>query len=351
VRSLVATFALLVCLVPPAAAETAPLERIQHGLAAMAADGRLSGVVLIARNGKPIYRHAWDYADREAKRRNDLDTRFNLASVGKTLTAVAIGQLVEAGKVRFSDRIGRFVPELPARLRGVTVAELLDHTSGLGDFFADAGYARLAPTLTRLSSYVPLISSEQLGFRPGSRFGYSNSGFLLLGLVVERASGTDYYSYLERNVFGRAGMTRSGCFWKDRPVADRAIGYLAGGVPNTASLPPRGTSAGGCYSTAGDLLRFANALFGHRLLSAALTRTLTTPKIAAPGGSYGYGFGIRQGHPGEPPTVWHNGGAPGIGAEIDVNPKLGYIVVVLANIDYPRIAPAIDLILNTLRIP
>jgi D-alanyl-D-alanine carboxypeptidase len=327
------------------------LERIGAQLEAIAASGRFSGAVLIAKDGHPVFRRAYGLADRQARSPNTLRTRFNLASVGKTFTGVAIAQLVQAGKVRFGDPVGRYVPELPSELRRVTIAQLLDHTSGLGDFFADPGYDALKPRLTRLASYLPLIAGEHLAFVPGSRFGYSNSGYLLLGLVVERASGSGYYSYLAKHVFGPAGMTRSGCFWKDRPAPDRAVGYTPDGAANTDSLPPRGTSAGGCYSTAGDLFRFSRALLGHRLLSARLTRMITSTKIAAPGGGYGYGFGIRTGRPGDAPTIWHNGGAPGIGAEIDLNPKLGYAVVVLANLDYATIAPAIDLILDSLRIP
>ena len=150
-------------------------------------------------------------------------------------------------------------------------------------------------------------------------------------------------------------MTRSGCFRSDRLGRGTAIGYAQGAAglrATTATLPPRGTSAGGCYSTASDLLAFANALLDHRLLEPRLTKTVTTPKVnVGPSEKYGYGFGLRYGHPGEPPTVWHNGGSPGVGAEIDINPALGYTVVVLSNFGYPAIRPAVDLILNRLRIP
>jgi D-alanyl-D-alanine carboxypeptidase len=202
--------------------------------------------------------------------------------------------------------------------------------------------------LTTLRRYLPLIARERLAFRPGARFSYSNSGFVLAGLVVERASGEDFYGYLRRHVWGPAGMTRTGCFPPEPTRRGRAVGYSAGGVPNTAGLPPRGTSAGGCYSTAPDLLRFANALLRHRLLGAALTRTVTTSHVAAPGGGYGYGFGIRLG---PPPTIWHNGGSPGVATELDVNPALGSTVVILENRDPDQLAPTADLVLNALRIP
>jgi CubicO group peptidase (beta-lactamase class C family) len=202
----------------------------------------------------------------------------------------------------------------------------------------------LQPKLTSLETYLPMIVQETPVGRPGKAFRYSNSGYILLGLVVQRVSGLDYYTYLRRNVFGRAGMRDSGCFVKTARVANRAVGYT-GNVANTASLPPRGTSAGGCYSTAPDLLRFTQALLEHRLVNARLTAMLTSAKIRAPGGAHGYGFAIRDG------TIWHNGGSPGVGAEFDVNRRLGYTVVVLSNRDPETMRPVMDLILNTLRIP
>lgn len=331
----------LVCALAFTLVVPSPLVRIESGLKQQG----FSGVVLIARHGKPVLERAYGLADRSTGRRNGIDTKFNLASVGKTFTAVAVAQLVQAGKLSFSDKVGRYVPELPRRVgASITIADLLDHTSGLGDYFASPLYPALQPKLTSLAAYLPMIVHDTPAGRPGTTFRYSNSGYIILGLVVERVSGLDYYTYLRRNVFARAGMKDSGCFFKSARVPNRALGYT-GGVANTATLPPRGTSAGGCYSTAPDLLRFTRALFGHRLVDAKLTTTLTTPKISAPGGAYGYGFGIRDG------TIWHNGGSPGVGAEFDVNQRLGYTVIVLSNRDPETMRPAMDLILNTLRIP
>jgi len=318
-----------------------PLARIELGLKQQG----FSGVILVARHGKPVLERAYGLADRSAHRVNRIDTKFNLASVGKSFTAVAVAQLVQSGKLRFDDKVGKYVPELPGSVGDrITIAELLDHTSGLGDYFASPLYPALQPKLTSLAAYLPMIVDDAPVGRPGARFRYSNSGYILLGLVVQRVSGMDYYGYLERNVFERAGMKDSGCFFKTARVPNRAVGYT-GGVANTATLPPRGTSAGGCYSTAPDLLRFTRALLSHRLVNAKLTTALTTPKIGAPGGAYGYGFGVRHG------TIWHNGGSPGVGAEFDVNPGRGYTVVVLSNRDPETMRPAMDLVLNTLRIP
>jgi CubicO group peptidase (beta-lactamase class C family) len=353
---LCAVLALGLVAAPAAATAASPsLARIGSGLEQLARAQRFSGVVLVARGDTPILKRAFGLADRRTGTPNRLGTRFNLASVGKSFTAVAIGQLVQAGKISFSDKIGKYVPELPRSVgERITIAELLDHTSGLGDYFASPLYARLQPQLTSLAAYLPMIVDDTPVGHPGLQFRYSNSGYILLGLVVQRASGLDYYRYLRRNVFARAGMKESGCFWKDARVPNLAVGYTGppgARIANTGSLPPRGTSAGGCYSTASDLLRFTRALLGHRLLDAKLTATLTAPRVRAPGGSYGYGFGLRYDRYRNAPTIWHNGGSPGVGAEYDVNPMLGYTVVVLANLDPQTMPPVEDLILNALHLP
>jgi CubicO group peptidase (beta-lactamase class C family) len=332
------------------AARAGTLASIAASLKRMAAAGRFSGDVLVAKNGRPVLQRHYGLANRATREPNRLGTRFNLASVGKTLTAVAVARLVDQGKLAFDDPIGRYLPELPSPMRALTVAQLLDHTSGLGDFFENPSYERTRPTLTSLARYLPLIVGSPPDAQPGA-FHYSNSGYILLGLIVERVSGSDYYAFLRRQVFASAGMTHTACLWRRHLGRGTAIGYSRLGS-NTSELPPRGSSAGGCYSTVGDLLAFANALVAHRLLSPGVTETITSPHVGdGRGGAYGYGFGIRFGRPGDPPTIWHNGGAPGVGAELDVNPGLGYTVVVLSNLGYPTIAPAIDLILNRLRIP
>jgi len=308
-----------------------------------ASHARFSGEVAVARHGKLLFARGYGLADRARGTRVTLDTAFNLASIGKTFTGVAAAQLVQSGRLRFTDPAGRYLPQLPPALRRITVAELLDHTSGLGDFFSDPGFD---PTrMTSLASYLPLIEQERLLFPPGTRWSYSNSGFLLAGLVIEKASGERYAAYLRRHVWGPAGMAHTGCYVRTGLPAFAAVGYLAGGASNTAGLAPVGTSAGGCYSSARDLIRFANALENGLLLRPALVRTTTTSKVAAPGGGYGYGFGIRG------TTVWHNGGAPGAAGELDINPKLGIVAVTLGNVDPQHVFPVVDATLNALDVP
>jgi CubicO group peptidase (beta-lactamase class C family) len=317
---------------------------VTHGLAAVLAALHLSGVVLVGRSGVPTYAHAYGLANRATRSANTVDTQFNVASLGKMFTGVAVAQLVQQGRVRFDAPVGRYVPGLPSRIgKRITVGQLLDHTSGLGDYFADPGYDALRPRLRTLADYLPLIVQERLAFRPGMRFGYSNSGFILAGLVVERVSGERFDAYLRRHVWRAAGMTHTSCTGGLR--AGRAVGYTDAGGTNTAGLPPNGTSAGGCYSTAADLFRFAHALVTHRLLDRALTKAVTTSHVAAPGGGYGYGFGIRNG------VLWHNGGAPGVAAELDVDPRTGLELVILENRDPTTLRADSAAIRRAIRMP
>ncbi len=238
-----------------------------------AARSGFSGEVAVARHGRLVFAQGFGLSDRAHGRRNTLDTAFNLASMGKMFTGVAAAQLVQAGKLRFADRIGVYLPQLPARMRSITVAQLLDHTSGLGDFFADPGYDRLRTRLTTLAAYLPLVTRESLQFEPGTRWSYSNSGFVLAGLVIEKASGEPYHEYLARHVWMPGTMKHTGCYRRLGLPPFAATGYLAAAITNTTSPPPVGTSAGGCYSSARDLLAFARALESGRLLSRTHSRT------------------------------------------------------------------------------
>ena len=328
--------------VPSASASS----RLAPVVRAAAIRAGFSGEVAVARHGRIVFARGFGFANRAHGRRVILETAFNLASMGKMFTGVAAAQLVQAGKLRFGDRIGKYLPQLPARMRSITVAQLLDHTSGLGDFFGDPGYERLRPTLTTLGAYLPLVTRERLQFKPGTRWSYSNSGFLLAGLVIEKVSGDRYDEFLARHVWRPAGMAHTGCYRRSHLPAFVAIGYTDGGAPNTSGLAPVGTSAGGCYSSARDLLAFAHALESGRLLSRALTKAISTSKVSAPGGGYGFGFGTRRGG-----TIWHNGGAPGAAGELDINPKLGIVAVTLGNVSPPHVFPVADATLNALGMP
>jgi len=297
--------------------------------------GLFSGAVLVAHRGKSIFSGAYGMANRQTGEPNKLTTRFRMGSMNKMFTATAIMQLVQAGKIKLDDPLGKFLTDYPNKdvATKVTVHHLLTHTGGTGDIFGpEFDSHRLQ--LRTLDDYIKLYGSRGLAFEPGKQWDYSNYGFILLGAIVEKVSGQSYYDYVRDHIFTPAGMTRTASEPEDVAVPDRAIGYMGMGEsskPNTETLPYRGTSAGGGYTTVEDLLRFANALTAHKLLNEHYTELMTTAKPETGDANYAYGFqdevvgGVR--------SFGHGGGAPGMNGNLQIFPQTGYVVVALANMD------------------
>ena len=323
-------------------------ERLDQEVAA----GRFSGAVLLARGGKTLFESAYGLADRDRHIANTLDTRFRLGSMNKMFTATSVLQLVQAGKVKLDAPLITYIPDYPNKelASKVTIHQLLTHTGGTGDIFGPEFQAHRLELRT-LAHYVSMYGARPLAFEPGTKWDYSNYGFILLGRVVERVSGMSYYDYVAKNIFAPAGMTSSGSEPEDSIVKNRAVGYTrmiagSGLHPNTETLPWRGTSAGGGYSTVGDLLRFADALRAHKLLDATHTDLLTTGKVRTPGGGkYAYGFGDNTTNGLR--CYGHNGGAPGMNGDLEICDG-GYVAVALANIDPPAAGRVTDYIINRL---
>jgi D-alanyl-D-alanine carboxypeptidase len=308
-----------------------------------------AGAVLVARHGKVLLKDAWGRADRKAGAANTPATRFRVGSMNKMFTAVATLQLVEAHKLALDDPIGKHLPGYPNRevAAKVTVRHLLTHTGGTGDIFGPE-FEEHRLQLREHRDYLKLYGRRGLSFEPGTRFEYSNYGFVLLGALIEHVSGESYYDYVRDHVFRRAGMRSTGSLPESVDVPDRAVGYMRSSpgsdwVPNTDTLPWRGTAAGGGYSTVGDLLRFAQALGSGRLLSKATLAEATRPHQQ----QYGYGFDVQgQGRLG---SYGHGGGAPGMNGELRIFPELGYVVVSLSNLDPPAASELVEFF--TLRMP
>jgi CubicO group peptidase (beta-lactamase class C family) len=313
-----------------------------------------SGAVVVAKDGKTVFAQAYGLADREKKTPNTLKMRFRLGSMNKMFTAVATLQLVQKGKLDLKAPFGNYLTDYPNKdvASKVTIEQMLSHTGGTGDIFGpEFDTHRLE--LKTLQDYVKLYGNRGPEFEPGSRWQYSNYGFLLLGVIVEKVSGQNYYDYVRDHIFKPAGMSATASEPEDQVVADRSVGYMqsdgAGWQRNTDTLPYRGTSAGGGYSTVEDLLKFATALQTNKLLKPQYTAMLTTGKVETPnGGKYAYGFqeatvnGIR--------CFGHGGGAPGMNGELKICPGPGYVVAVLANLDPPAATRVADFITNRLPI-
>jgi D-alanyl-D-alanine carboxypeptidase len=338
----------------PRMSESEALAALKSEIERRAAADRFSGTVMVTRNGKAIFSGAYGLADRDKKIKNELGTQFRIGSMNKMFTAVATMQLVQHGKLKLDSAVGEYLPDYPNKdlASKVTIHHLLTHTGGTGDFFGPE-FDQHRLELKTLQDYVKLYGQRGLEFEPGSKWSYSNYGFLLLGVIVQKVSGEDYYEYMRENVYKPAGMTATDSLPEDQAVAKRSVGYTKDRAsdswkPNTDTLPYRGTSAGGGYSTVEDLQRFAEALKEHKLLDAKHTEMLTTGKAETGGGDkYAYGFmdqtsgGVR--------SYGHGGGAPGMNGELAIFPQSGYVVAVLANLD-PSAAQRIASFIGT-RLP
>jgi len=287
-----------------------------------------SGVVLIARNANVLFHEAYGFADREAKVPNAKDTKFNLGSINKNFTRAAVLQLVRQGRIALDDPIKKYLPDYPnaEAAEKVKVRHLLSMTSGIGDFFGERYDATPKEKIRTLQDYLPLFADQPLEFEPGTANKYSNGGYLVLGLIIEKAAGVDYYAYVREHIFEPCGMADTDSYPRDAQVANLARGYAreteTAGSPrvlNLATLPGRGSSAGGGYSTAADMLKYVLAL---------KDRTILLPDVAN-------GLGIA-------------GGAPGINSVVEWDAASGYIVIVLANFDPPAAGQAARRILSWL---
>lgn len=312
-----------------------------------------SGSVLIAKNGNPIFQNAYGLASKAYNVPNRIDTKFNLGSMNKMFTAVAIAQLVEQGKLSFEDTVGKILPDYPNKevAEKVKIHHLLTHTSGLADYFTPKFFETTKQRFKAVNDYLPLFVDEPLLFQPGQRMSYSNAGFMLLGAIIEKVSGQDYFTYVREHIYKPAGMKDTDAYEMDHDTPNLAIGYTNEGEDGRFIPGPRannlylhvvkGGPAGGGFSTAPDLLKFANALTGHKLLSPRYTDIVMTGKVdASPGVKYGYGFfcsevnGKRR--------IGHSGGFPGINSELDIHLDTGYTIIVMSNYD-PLIAQQIVL--------
>jgi CubicO group peptidase (beta-lactamase class C family) len=328
----------------PAKPEAGLAQELGNYFDTLAAENKLSGVLLVAKDGATVASKAAGVANKATGAKIDLATKFNLGSMNKMFTAVAIAQLAQAGRLSFTDTVGKHLPDYPNRevADKVTIHQLLTHTSGLGMYWNEKFMAQ-RKTLLTVAAHLPLFASDPLAFTPGEKFQYSNSGYMVLGAIVEKASGQDYHSYVREHIYKPAGMSDTGFYEPGKETPNLAVGYskmsddgkpLEEARDNTSTREIKGGPAGGGYSTAPDLVKFHQALLSYKLLDKKHTELVTTGKVDGPRGSrYGYGFGDINA--GGKRSVGHNGGAPGIAANLEMYPDSGYTAVALMNTD-PR---------------
>ena len=321
-----------------------------------AAAGRYAGVALVAIADEVIFEESTGLLLRSANLPIARDTRFQLASTSKLFTAIAIAQLLDQNVVGLEDSLTKWLPEFSGREQWskVKVRHLLGHTSGFGTYWGEKFIERRT-TLRGVQDHFALFSDEQPSFEPGTRFEYSNVGYILLGAVIERASGMDYFAFIQTHIFTRSGMNDTGYFEADEDVPNLAFGYTYRALPegSRGRLPPRlhtqlkpmrGSPAGDAISTAPDLVRLCQALLAGKLVGRSILEQLwqplhpgPTPKGSSAVYHMGLGFMTIDSQFGNP--VGHTGGFAGTTTSVFMDPRSSLVAVSLASVDREEAAP------------
>ncbi|MGV0028515.1 serine hydrolase domain-containing protein [Phormidesmis priestleyi] len=289
-----------------------------------------SGSVLIARNGKVLVRTGYGEADREKHVANTAQTKFRIGSMTKQFTAMAILILQARGKLNVHDRICTYLSECPATWQKITLHHLLTHTSGIPDFTRFPDFQTTQGSPSSPTRTIARFKKKPLDFQPGEKFSYSNSGYILLGAIIEQVSGATYEAFLRDNIFVPLQMVNSGY---DHNNSDLAVGYRdQTSVPADfidMSIP---YAAGGLYSTVEDLYRWDQALYTDKLIPTNLRDKMFTPFALMPdSGGLGYGYGWGIGKEGNHPIVSHEAGVNGFHSVIARYPNDKIVVIILGN--------------------
>lgn len=285
------------------------------------------GTVLVAKKGKIIYEKAFGMADRELNVPNTLQTKFQVGSVTKQFTAACILQLAAEGKLNLADKLSKYFPDFP-KGDSVTIHMLLTHTSGIKNYTELPAFWKKMSLPLEKDSMVAIFKNQPYNFPPGTKWSYSNSGYFLLGYIIEKVSGKSYSDYVLKNVIEKAGLKNTSVNRWDSILTNRAKGYGKGpgGWKNAMYISMEGPySAGAIISTIEDLQQWNNALFSNKIMSPALFNKMITPYLD----NYGYGIGIDsfQHHL----LIGHSGGIPGFASYLGRFPTDDLVVAGLAN--------------------
>lgn len=309
------------------------LNRMEQVIQAYVGHQHFMGSVLVARGNDAMLSKGYGFANVELKIPNSPETKFRLGSITKQFTAASIVLLEQQGKLKTEDPVKKYLPDAPATWDKITIFHLLTHTSGIPDFMAGytADYEATKTMPATPEQLVSLFRDKPLDFAPGEKFSYSNSGYVLLGYLIEKISGHSYAQFVQENLFTPLGMKDSG--YDDTNFAiivRRASGYVPGSDgPMNAGFVSIAFSAAALYSTTEDLLRWEQGLFGGKVLSEASLRKMTTPFK----GDYAFGLSVStlKGRK----AISHGGDIQGFSASLVYYPEDKLTVAVLGNLNWP----------------
>jgi CubicO group peptidase (beta-lactamase class C family) len=287
-----------------------------------------NGTVLVMQKGKAIYKKAFGMADREWNIANTVNTKYRIGSVTKQFTAACILQLAEQGKLNLDDKLSKYISDYP-KGDSITIHMLLNHTSGIKNYTAIPEFFPKAALPLSIDTMIALFKNKPFDFSPGTKWSYSNSGFFLLGVIVEKTSGKTFNNYLLDNIIKKLGLKNTLMDNLDSVLTYRAKGYGQNEQDvwqHAMYISMEGPySAGAMVSTVDDLYRWTKALHNNQVISAASTKKMLTPYKE----NYGYGIGIDSLKTHK--RVSHNGGIPGFASYLGYFPVDDICVAIISN--------------------
>ncbi|CUI06397.1 serine hydrolase [Massilia antarctica] len=344
-------FASLVALQAPAAfaqdaarpaSEQALASRIDAAIAPYYKADAPGATVIVTQDGKTVLRKAYGMADVAKGKAMTPDTALRLGSITKQFTAVGILMLLDEGKLALDDDITKFLPDYPTRGKRITIEHLLTHTSGIVSYTSRAGFERNSTNDMSVSGMIDTFKNDPLDFDPGTRFSYNNSGYFLLGAVIEKISGQPYAKFVEERIFKPLDMQHTAYEGHERNPGPRAAGHTKGWFGVTSSKPlsmSQPYAAGSLVSTVDDLARWDAAITAGKLLKPATWQKATTSYVLADGKPTNYGYGWQIGKLRGVPMVSHGGGINGFSTYALRLPQQKVYVAVLTNSDDAKIQP------------
>jgi len=310
------------------------LAKLHRSLADLADKNQFSGALYFEENNVPVFNAAYGYANKRYKVKNHVDTPFNTGSITKQFTKLAVLLLVQDGTLAFDDAIGPYFPDFPAEKKAITILQLLRHESGLTEYWESPQYQSLHYRIDNVEDYGLIVKDMPLVFKPGSARRYSNAGYNLLGIIVQKAGKQNYYDFMRQRIFQPLGMLATDFYQTTLANAPISIGYtnLSPRGPdrgylreNTFVLDPIGPPSGGCYSTLADLVRYERQMLANKLLDKKHTALYF---------NLGRAKSIQEAEKMPIPDVLSAaGGSPGISALTISDRKQGIRLVILSNYD------------------